>query len=132
LPKPVSHIVDKQIPPIESNLSLLASPAAPDLKFPHDRRTETASFATLCCQCSSSMFSNFSLLVPLNWINKLKDSSRPVRCLLLPLHVLQIGYLRHLFPIRETPMDSSAIFNQTQSTRNQSRWQAAGEALLIM
>jgi hypothetical protein len=66
LPKSVSHTIDNHIPPNETNLSLLSTSAPPDLKFPHDRQIESASFASLCCQCSSGAFPTFSSLYPLN------------------------------------------------------------------
>jgi len=66
LPKSVSHTIDNHIPPNETNLSPLSTSAPPDLKFPHDRHIESASFASLCCQCSSGAFQTFSSLYLLN------------------------------------------------------------------
>lgn len=66
LPKSVSHTIDSHIPPNETNLSPLSTSAPPDLKFPHDRQMESASFASLCCQCSSGAFPTFSSLYLLN------------------------------------------------------------------
>jgi hypothetical protein len=66
LPKAVSHTIDNQIPLNEINLSLLSTSAPPDLKYPHDRRIEPASFVSLCCQCSSGTFPTFSSLYLLN------------------------------------------------------------------
>jgi hypothetical protein len=66
LSKSVSHTIENQIPSNETKPSLLSTSPPPDLKFPHDRRIESASFASLCCQCSSGTPPGFSSLYQLN------------------------------------------------------------------
>jgi hypothetical protein len=66
LSKSVSHTTENQISLNETNPSPLSTSPPPDLKFPHDRRIESASFASLCCQCSSGTSPAFSSLYQLN------------------------------------------------------------------